>query len=146
MFSQIKIGFLRGVGFSIAFIIAWAIFYGIIFAVFEGWFSDVESGEHVEFSSDIDLKPKILSYNVNENRATVLGVIENNTDYSWKGTSVEVEFYLGEKFVKECTEEIATKIQANGKENFEFSCKSCEDEFPSFDNVEIKINDSWKTD
>ncbi len=146
MFSQIKIGFLRGVGFSIAFLLAWAIIYGIVFSAFEGWTSDFEDGDYIEFSGETKLTPEVLSFEVNENRATLLGVIENETDYSWERTSVEVEFYLGEKFVRECSEEIQTTIKPKDKEHFELSCKSCGDKFPEFDRVEIKINDSWKTE
>jgi len=146
LFSQIKIGFLRGVGFSIALSISLAIIFTIISSMFDDIYSDIESGDYVEFDNTIELDAKLLSYEVSENSATILGVIENNTDYIWKETSVEAEFYLGEKFVKECTAEITTKIEPNGKEHFEFSCKSCESEFPKFDRVEIKINDSWQAD
>ena len=146
MVSQIKIGFLRGIGFSIAFILAWAIFYAVMFSVFEGWISNSEEEGYVEFGGETELIPKVLSYEVNEDRATLLGVIENESDYSWERTSVEVEFYQDDIFVRECSEEIQATIKSGNQENFELSCKSCGDKFPEFDRIEIKIIDSWKTD
>ena len=143
MFSQIKIGFLRGVGFSIAFFLGWAIIYVILFGVIDSWTSDFEEGDYVEFSEETKLVPSILSYEVYEDKTTLLGVIKNETDYSWERTSLEIEFYLGDTFVRECVEEIQSKIESNTKEHFELSCKSCGDTFPEFERAEIKINDSW---
>ncbi len=143
MLSQIKIGFLRGIGFSIAFMLAWAVAYMILFGVIESWTSDFDDGDYIEFEDDTKLTPTVLSYEVHESKATLLGVIKNETDYSWERTSVEIEFYLGDTFVRECVEEIQTTIRANDKEHFELTCKSCGDTFPEFDRIEIKINDSW---
>lgn len=143
MFSQIKIGFLRGVGFSIACILAWAIIWIILFGAIESWTSDFEDGDYAEFSEETKLVPSVLSYEVHEDKATFLGVIENDTDFSWERTSVEIEFYLGDTFVRECVEEIQSTIRPNDKEHFELSCKSCGDTFPEFDRAEIKINDAW---
>ena len=143
MLSQIKIGFLRGIGFSIAFMLAWAVAYMILFGVIESWTSDFDDGDYIEFEDDTKLTPTVLSYEVHESKATLLGVIKNETDYSWERTSVEIEFYLGDTFVRECVEEIQTTIRANDKEHFELTCKSCGDTFPEFNRIEIKINDSW---
>ena len=143
MFSQIKIGFLRGVGFSVALSIVLIITFAVIFSMFDDMYSGIENGDYVEFDKTIELEAKFLSHQVKENRASILGVVENNTSHVWKDTSVEAEFYLAGEFVKECSTEINTKIESGGKEHFEFSCKSCEDQFPKFDTVEMKINDSW---
>lgn len=128
LFSQIKVGFFHGIGFSIALCLGLFIISSVISNMFDEMYSDFEDGDYIEFDSAIELKAKYLSYSVKENNATILGVIENNTDYQWKDTAVEVEFYLGEVFVKECSTQITTKIPSNTKENFEFSCESCEDE------------------
>jgi len=143
MFEQIKIGFFRGIGFSLALLIAWGIAYAVIIFTVEGMMSDFDEGDYIEHSDDIELFAKVQSYEVNENKVTLLGSIDNQTDDSWERTSVEVEFYLGDEFVRECQEEVEASIKPNSKENFELTCKSCGEEFPKFDRVEIKINDSW---
>lgn len=144
MFSEIKIGFLRGVGFAVAMLIAWGIVYLMIMSTFDDWDSDYDEADYVEFSDETKLVPNVLSYEVHQNRATVLGVIENQTDHSWDSTLVEVEFYQGETFVRECNQEIPSTIKSRTKENFELSCKSCGDTFPKFDRIELKINGSQK--
>jgi len=142
--SQIKIGFLRGIGFSIAMLLAWALIYVIVISIFDGWGSSYEEGDYVTFDTETKLTPKVLSYDLHDNQAQILGVINNDTDHTWERASVEIEFYAGETFVKECNEEVQARLTPQSTEHFELGCKSCDDEFPMFDRVEIKINNAWK--
>ena len=143
MFAQVKIGFFRGLGFCIALLIAFGIAYAVMMASFNNMMTDLEEGDYTVYSEDEKPSVKLQSYDVSGNKVTVLGVIDNQAEKHWEQTSVEVEFYLGEQFVRECTHLVETAIKPNSTEHFQMNCKSCGDGFPEFDRVEMKIYDSW---
>ena len=146
MFAEIKKGFLVGVGFSIALFLAFMVMYMIAMSAFDDWEDEYDEGDYVEFDDKTKLSPSILSHEVNQDIATLLGMVVNDTQYAWEETSLEIEFYSGETFVRECSEVIGSIIKPGTKENFEIACKTCGDAFPEFDRIEVKINDSWKSE
>jgi len=152
MFSEIRIGFLRGIGFALSVLIIWGAVAIIFFIVqYPDQAVDLineitDYDEYVRFTSETKLKAETDRYELDENKLVLLGRVFNETDHTWKNIKVEAELFDKDEFVKECTQTLGGFLKPGDTEVFELSCGCCKQKsFPSFDRIDLKVTNAWSS-
>lgn len=105
-------GFLIGAGFSVAL---GATYY---FVTQELTKSAMSAYSFEEGTIEITKHKKIER----DDKLLVLGQLTNTGSEQAKGVNVVVDLYLGDEFVKQCSESITGGVPASESRNFEMSC------------------------
>jgi hypothetical protein len=151
MFKEIKIGFLRGIGFALAAVLTTALVFGVIVLVkyrdqARQVYKEVNDyGVYSQFTSQTKLRAELIGYQELDGDVLVFGTVRNEGPYKWDSIRVEAELYDGDKFVRECRDTVSSIVQEGGSENFQITCGGCKKTIPKFDRVELKVTDAWSS-
>jgi hypothetical protein len=127
--SKIGLGFLTGIGFSLAMVLILYVLSGLVVGkMMEDSMSEAEeSFGYKQFGPDSGLEIISHEEKKSENNIVILGQLKNSSDKKWSSVGIEAELFdENKKFLDECNEYISYTIGPDEIENFKISCGGCD--------------------
>ena len=141
--KKIFLGFLTGLGFSVAFVLISVI--SMKFLVGKMYEETADATEEYMYQSYKPEDNKLIIENEKSDKdkdgIIITGIVKNIDDIKWSSINIELELFdKGGNFVHECSEYISQGIGAGQQENFKLKCKGCKKtKIPKFETYKLRI-------
>ena len=141
--KKVIAGFAIGIGFSVALVVVATLSMNyMIGKMYEDTMSATEKFMYRDYKEE-DNKLVILDEVSQKEKdgLTITGSVKNNDEIAWSSINIEVELFdKNGKFVHECSEYIAQKVEPGKSENFKVKCKGCKKNIiPEYETYKVRI-------
>jgi hypothetical protein len=130
-------GFLLGIGFSIAVIIAYQIFERYSFSHMTETMEAADAERRDSALKDVSIAG--VEERKGDGQAALIGSVKNAGAKPVRGVSVTAELFLGGKFVDECSDFLPGYLGAGESRNFKIACGSVRAPVADHDSYKVQV-------